>query len=272
MESNRDVTPVLPVAPYLGGKRKLAKRIVEKIEATPHSTYAEPFVGMGGVFLRRSRVPKAEVVNDFNRELATFYRILQRHYVPFMEMMRFQITTRTEFLRLVDTNPDTLTDLERAARFLYLQRTAFGGKVSGRNFGVSPERPGRFDITKLGPMLEDLHTRLAGVVVECLPYADFIRRYDRPTSLFYIDPPYWGCETDYGRGMFERADFERLAALLKGLQGRFILSLNDVSEVREIFSGFNIEAVETSYSVARTTEGRRRVGEVLITGGGFPEE
>ena len=55
-----------------------------------------------------------------------------------------------------------LTDLERAARFIYLQRTAFGGKVDGRHFGVSPDRPGRFDITQLRPMLEDLHQRLAG--------------------------------------------------------------------------------------------------------------
>ncbi len=57
-------------------------------------------------------------------------------------MLRFQLTTRSEFNRLVDTDPTTLTDLERAARFLYLQRTAFGGKISGRNFGVSKDRPG----------------------------------------------------------------------------------------------------------------------------------
>ena len=95
-----------------------------------------------------------------------------------MDTIKFRIPTRAEFIRLVETNPDTLTDLERAARFLYLQRTAFGGKVSGRNFGVSPDRPGRFDITKLALMLEDLHTRLSGVVIECLPYDEFIRRYD----------------------------------------------------------------------------------------------
>ena len=261
------VSPVRPVAPYLGGKRNLAKRVCSEIEAIPHAIYAEPFVGMGGVFLRRESAPKSEVINDFSREVATFFRILQRHYVAFMEMIRFQLTTRAEFERLVATSPDTLTDLERSARFLYLQRTAFGGKVSGRNFGVSPANPARFDVTKLGPMLEDLHTRLAGVVIECLPYAEFISRYDRPETLFYLDPPYWGCESDYGRHLFERADFERLAGLLEGLQGRFILSLNDVPAVREIFGAFDIEAVQTSYSVSRKVESRGTVGEVLITGG-----
>lgn len=263
--STQTVTPVRPVAPYLGGKRNLAKRLVAMIDQIDHTTYAEPFVGMGGVFLRRIHQPKAEVINDINKELATFYRILQRHYVPFMDMMKFQITTRAEFDRLVKTDPTTLTDLERAARFLYLQRTAFGGKVSGRNFGVSVERSGRFDITKLGPMLDDLHTRLSGVVIECLPYGDFITRYDRVSTLFYLDPPYFGGEDDYGKNVFERADFEKLSELLRGLSGRFILSLNDTPEVRDIFAGFTMEDVQVNYSIAKQGESRRAYGELIIS-------
>ncbi len=263
MASSRDAGPVSPVAAYLGGKRGLAKRIVGRIEAIEHTSYAEPFVGMGGVFLRRHHAPRSEVINDLNRDIANFFRILQRHYVAFMDTIRFQITTRAELLRLVDTDPETLTDLERAARFLYLQRTAFGGKVSGRNFGVSPGMPARFDITKLGPMLEDLHGRLAGVVIECLPYATFIARYDRPDALFYLDPPYWGSESDYGKGLFERAD-ARMAEVLHGLKGRFLMSLNDVPEVREIFRDFDIEAVETTYTVAARGKSRGKTGELII--------
>ena len=90
------VAPVRTAAPYLGGKKRLAKYLVARIDATPHQTYAEPFVGMGGVFLRRTRRPRLEVVNDRSREVATFFRILQRHYVQFMEMLRFQIATRVE--------------------------------------------------------------------------------------------------------------------------------------------------------------------------------
>src|SRR5258708_4808327 len=130
---------------------------------------------MGGVFFRRRHAPAAEVVNDINRDVATLFRVLQRHYVAFLDMMKFQLTTRAEFERLSATAAETLTDLERAARFLYLQRTAFGGKVAGRNFAISRDRPGRFDITRLVPMLEEVHTRLAGVVIECLPWQEFIR-------------------------------------------------------------------------------------------------
>lgn len=220
---------------------------------------------MGGVFLRRPERPKAEVINDLNRELAAFYRILQRHYPQFMEMLKFQITSRSEFLRLCDSDPNALTDLERAGRFLYMQRTAFGGKVSGRNFGVASGRPGRFDVNKLGPMLEDLHERMAGVVIECLPYGDFIARYDKPETLFYLDPPYYECERDYGAG-FERADFERMAMQLSQTKGRFILSLDDRPEVRKIFAGFGIAPVKTSYSIGRHNSTRAKsIGELLIS-------
>ncbi len=263
--AERFVSPVDPVAPYLGGKRNLAETIISYIDAIPHLTYAEPFVGMGGVFLRRRRVPRAEVINDINRDVATSFRVLQRHYVAFMEMMKYQITTRAEFERLVATDPDTLTDLERAARFLYLQRCAYGGKSTGQTFGVAGDRPGRFDITKLGPMLEDLHTRLSGIIIECLPFGDFIQRYDGPDTLFYLDPPYWGGETDYGKDVFARSDFRKLAQQMCDIEGRFILSINDVSEIRNVFDGFEFKEVEVTYTIGR--DSGKQVGELLISKG-----
>jgi DNA adenine methylase len=259
------VQPVRPVAGYIGGKRNLSRRLVARIAELPHTTYAEAFVGMGGVFLRRDCRPKVEVINDWSEDVSTFFRILQRHYVAFMDMLRFQLTTRAGFERLVKTDPSTLTDLERAARFLYLQRLAFGGKVAGRNFGVAPGNPARFDVTKLGPLLEAVHERLSGVTIERLPWADFLTRYDRSGTLFYLDPPYFGCERDYGAGMFSRDEFELMAAQLRELKGRFILSLNNHAEVRRIFAGFQIEEAETLYLVAGMANAKR-VTELLITG------
>lgn len=257
------VIPATPVAPYIGGKRNLAKRLVARINTIDHTLYAEVFVGMGGVFFRRTHRPRAEAINDYSRDVANLFRILQRHYPQFMDTIKYQITSRTEFERLIKCEADTLTDLERAARFLYLQRTSFGGKVASQNFGISPDRPARFDLTKLAGMLDDAHERLSGVMIECLPYAAFIKRYDRKGTLFYLDPPYYNCENDYGKGMFERADFDRLSTLLRGIKGRFILSLNDTPEVRNIFSSFNIEEVRTTYSVAKGKAKAAR--EVIIS-------
>ena len=160
------------------------------------------------------------------------------------------------------SNLDTLTDLERAGRFLYLQRLAFGGKVAGRDFGVDTNT--RFDVTKIGPPLVEIHERLAGVVIECLPWSDFIARYDSPTMLFYLDPPYWGSETDYGAGIFSRTDFIRLAVRLAAISGRFILSVNDVPETRDAFARFAIERVATRYTVAGGKWSD--VAEIVVTG------
>ncbi|MDR2172697.1 MAG: DNA adenine methylase [Burkholderiales bacterium] len=247
--NQQQTQPVLPVAAYVGGKSRLAAQIISIIAEVPHQTYAEPFVGMGGVFLRRPFRAKGEVINDYSRDVATFFRVLQRHYTPFLEMLRYQITTRADFDRLLKTPPDTLTDLERSARFLYLQKVCYGGKRDMQTFGVHLERPSRFDLTKLIPMLDDVHERLSSVVIECLPYGDFIERYDRATTLFYIDPPYYQCEGYYGKNMFERADFERLATQLANIRGRFILSLNDHPEIRRIFKAFKIMPVKLRYSV-----------------------
>ena len=197
--------------------------------------------------------------------MANLFRILQRHYVQFMDTIKFGITTRTEFERLIAVDPDTLTDLERAARFLYLQRTAFGGKVSGRNFGVQIGQGARFDITKLAPMLEDIHTRLSGVVIECLDFEAFIRRYDRPGTLFYLDPPYHGSESDYGRTLFSRDDFARLEGVLRGLSGRFLMSINDTPEIRAIFAEFTIEEVTTTYSVGLKAGEKGGAAELIVS-------
>ena len=254
-----------PAFPYIGGKRNLSRELAARIEAIPHKTYAEVFVGGAGVFLRRRTRPKAEVINDLSADVWTFYRVLQEHYAYFREELRFKLTSRAEFERLVALDPSTLTDLQRAARFLYLQKVAFGGKVTGRNFGVSSgsHRPGSFDVTKLGPLLQDLHERLAGVIVERLPWEDFIRRYDSPEVLFYLDPPYFACEGDYGADLFDRGQFERMAAVLASIQGRFILSLNDRPEVRRIFAHFGLEAVGTHYGLAGV--GAQPARELIIT-------
>lgn len=244
------VDPVRPVAPYVGGKRNLAGRLVERIAQIPHALYAEPFVGMGGVFFRRTSRPPVEVINDISADVATLFRILQRHYQPFLDTLKWQLSARAEFERLMRVDPDTLTDLERAARFLYLQRQTFGGKVDGRSFGVTRTSPSRFDLTKLVPMLEAAHDRLAGVTIERLPFDRFIARYDTPGTLFYLDPPYAGCEEDYGAGVFSPDDFAHLRGLLERAKGRFLLSINDTPMIRDVFAGMAIEEVELNYRIS----------------------
>ncbi|WP_407717638.1 DNA adenine methylase [Komagataeibacter rhaeticus] len=80
--------------------------------------------------------------------------------------------------------------------------------------------------------------------------------------MFYLDPPYWGCEDDYGKSVFSPDDFGRIADLLGSLKGRFIMSINDVPEIREIFGRFQIEEVMTTYSVGLK---KKSAAELLIS-------
>lgn len=243
------VSPVQPVAAWVGGKKQLARRLCKIIDAHPHQTYVEPFVGMGGVFFRRRRAAPVEVINDISQDVTNLFRILREHFPQFIDTLKFQITSRAEFDRLSSVNPSTLTDLQRAARFLYLQRLAFGGKVRGQTFGVANERPARFNLTALEPMLQEAHERLSGVVVECLPWSQIIAKYDHPGAFFYLDPPYHGSEDYYGKGLFSFEQYRVMAQLLSQLEGRFVLSINDTPQIRDVFAAFDQRQVDVTYTV-----------------------
>lgn len=245
---------------WLGGKSQLADRIVDRMPE--HDTYCEVFAGAAWVLFRKPP-SKVEIINDINRELTTLYRCVKHHLAELVAQFRWMLIARDEFDAFLRTPADTLTDIQRSARFYYLSKTAFGAKVRGPSFGIAATGSPRLNLLRVEEELSEAQLRLARVWIENRPYAEVIERFDRPGTLFYVDPPYWGCEGDYGVNLFERADFQRLAELLGRVRGRFILSLNDVPEIREVFAGFNIESVQTRYTISakRSTP----VGEVLIT-------
>ncbi len=131
----------------------------------------------------------------------------------------------------------------------------------------------RFDVSKLGPVLEDIFERLSGVVIENLDWSDILDRYDRADALFYLDPPYWGCEDDYGKEIFSRDDFHRIAEKLRSMKGRAIVSLNDTpGGVRETFDGLNMETFDIQYMIGQASGGPKDVKEVLIYNFDLPDE
>lgn len=234
-----------PLSGWIGGKMQISRTIVPLIQ--PHECYVEPFAGAAWIFFRKPE-SNVEVLNDLNRDIVTLYRVIQHHLEEFIRYFRWVLVSRDEFERWKRVAPDTLTDIQRSARFYYLQKLSFGGRIAKPTLGISTTHPPRLNLLRIEEELSAAHLRLARVYVENLPYSDLIARYDRPTTFFYLDPPYWGCEDYYGKALFAREDFARLAEQLRGLQGRFILSLNDVPEVRALFAGFEIQAVTCRYS------------------------
>lgn len=245
---------------WQGGKSLLAPRIIERMP--DHDAYCEVFAGGAWVLFSKPE-SKVEIINDINRDLVTLYRCVKHHLAELVMQFRWMLVARDEFDRFMATPADSLTDIQRAARFYYLTKMAFGAKVRAPTFGIAATAPPRLNLLRIEEDLSEAHLRLARVYVENKPYAEVLTRYDKPGTLFYLDPPYWGCEGDYGAGLFGREDFQRLAAQLAGLKGKFILSLNDRPEVRETFGAFQVEAVKTRYTIG--TANRGEVGEVLIT-------
>ncbi|MGK0289833.1 MAG: DNA adenine methylase, partial [bacterium] len=87
-------------------------------------------------------------------------------------------------------------------------------------------------------------------------------RYDRPHTLFYLDPPYFNSETDYGKNIFSKEDFFQMSEILRNIEGKFLLSINDTPEIREIFSGFEFHEVKVRYSIGKQS---KKNPELIIT-------
>ncbi len=244
---------------YIGGKSRLAKTIIA--ELPEHTTYSEVFAGACWVLFAKEP-SRYEVINDINSDLVAFWRVVQNHLEEFMRQFKFLLVSREWFEDWKrQAEAGGLTDIQRAARFYYLQRCSYGGKVVGRTFGGGPLRLPRINLLRLEEELSAVHIRLARVTIEHLAWSEFIRRYDRPCTLFYLDPPYYNCEDYYG-DQFCRADFDRLADQLAGIEGKFVLSLNDVPAVRNTFKAFRITKVITTYTV--NNDNRQQANELLI--------
>lgn len=245
---------------WLGGKSRLADRIIERMP--DHQTYCEVFAGAAWVLFKKPE-SKVEIINDINADLTNLYRCVKHHLGELVAQFRWMLVSRDEFDRFLKTPADTLTDIQRAARFFYLAKSSFGARIVRPTYGISATGAPRLNLLRIEEDLSEAHLRLARVFIENKPYDQVIQRFDKPGTLFYVDPPYWDCESDYGEGLFSREDFGRLAGLLDGLKGRFILSLNDAPGVRETFANFNIEAVKTRYSISGAK--KQEAAEVLIS-------
>ena len=237
----------LPIVPWIGGKRRLAKHILPLFPA--HTCYVEPFCGAAALYFLKTP-SKIEVINDINGELVNLYRVVKHHLEEFIRQFKWALVSRQIYKWLQDTPEETLTDIQRAARFYYLQKQAFGGKVADHTFGTSTTSAPRFNLLRIEEELSMAHLRLSRTLIEHLDWHQCIERYDRPHTLFYCDPPYWGTE---GYGVeFGLENYDHMAELARSTKGKMIISVNDIPEMRQAFNGLNIQTVDISYNLKVT--------------------
>lgn len=240
-----------PIIPWQGGKRRLASQILPLFPE--HQCYVEPFAGGAALFFLKEPSP-VEVLNDINGDLVNLYRVVKHHLEEFVRQFRWALSSRQLFEWSKATPPATLTDIQRAARFFYLQKLCFGGKAGGQNFGTATTSGPRLNLLRLEEDLSAAHLRLAQTVGEHLAWDECLRRYDRPDTLFFMDPPYLGTA---GYGVeFPVSEYTRMAELMRSIQGRAVVTVNDLPAMREAFRGFPTKVVRTTYTVGGKDRGK----------------
>lgn len=229
------MSPTRPALRYHGGKWKLAPWIVSRFPA--HRIYVEPFGGGASVLLRKPR-SYAEVYNDIDGEIVSFFRVLQD---PAQSLRLEQLLIDTPFARdeFVLAYQPTNDPVERARRLLIRSFMGFGSdgyndarmtgfRANSNRSGTTPAR----DWRNFPAQVSRLHDRLRGVVIENRPAAEVLRQHDATTTLFYVDPPYVfssraTCKNSGGKNYrFEMTDDDHreLAKVLRSLSGAVILS------------------------------------------------
>lgn len=231
----------------VGGKTTLRPHIIPKIPE--HKTYVEPFLGGGAIYLGKKPSEK-EVVNDKDTNLIKAWRELKKK--SNVDMKQYD-TTDMNKLNSFYTSSAT-TGIPYLVKEIVKSKNTFSGIGTGKLYrNTSPYTTLR--------QKKQYEERMKNTTILSMDYEKVIKKYDSPDTFFYLDPPYENSSRHYTHGKF---DFEKLASILRKMKGKFLLSLNDSSSIREIFKGFNTHSVTLPTSKFRNRGGSNTRKEVLI--------
>ena len=257
---------------WVGGKSRLRKAIIPLIP--PHKCYVEPFGGAAWVLFGKLPSP-IEVLNDIDEELINFFRVVKHRPEDLLESFDLELVSRSEFRRLADTDPQLLSDIDRAHRFYYLIMAGWGGEARYPRFQTSTSDGGHGNrlvgaLKSLRKRIEPVHERLRTVIIENLEWKECIDRYDRRESFMYLDPPYPGNGANYKHNMRSMAEHAAIAERLDGLRSKWMLSSYDTEEVRNRFREYNIiplrsaSGMRSSKSEARLSGRRNTLNREVV--------
>lgn len=246
----------------MGGKQALYPTILQRFPpGFRNMMYVEVFGGGGSVLLNKERSVR-EVLNDANGNLINLYRVVREHPEELKDRLLYVLHNREDFKiaqrRLAQFPP--ADPIQRAADFYQIIRQSYAG--NGKQFcAVARSMWAGF------PAIDRVAGRLQGVTLEIEDFETIFQRYDSPNTHFYLDPPYFFTEDYYPGNIFQRKDHARLAAILLGAQGLWLLSYNLCPEVLELYQqpGILIEEVDRINNMAQRYEGGAVYREVLIS-------
>lgn len=242
--------------PWIGGKKLLRKEILKRFPEELPTRYIEVFGGAGWVlFYKDVNTKQLEVFNDLNGDLINLYRCIKYHVEEVEKECAMLLNSREVFFDFKSQlNERGLTDIQRAARYLYLIKISYG--ADRETYGTNSK-----NLYYAVDMLKDISKRLQRVVIENKCYDDLIKVYDRTGALFYLDPPYFKTEKYYGE-LFSKEDHLKLKEILSNIKGKFILSYNDCEFIRNLYADFYIEEVNRNNNLIQ--QDKTRYKELII--------
>lgn len=231
----------------IGGKSRLVKRLIPMFP-TDIETFVEPFVGAGNIFWRLEHNPDIKyVINDFDESVVKIFKAL-KNGDKCLETAGTEIS-REEFKRLRNKTGRTACDE------INILRNSFFAQ--GRSY--------KEDTIRLRPYpkerLEEAQEILKNTTILNQSFEKVIEKYDDKTTFFYLDPPY---ENPNQNDYKDYVTPEQVYDAVKNIKGRFLLSYNNSSKIRNIFKEFNIKAIKTAYAKTQNIGERTRT-ELIIT-------
>jgi DNA adenine methylase len=209
---------------YYGGKQKLVPYVLPRM-AKDHKLYAEPFCGGAAIFFAKEP-SEIEVLNDTNRELINFYRVVQNDFSSLEKEIRISLHSRDLHRKasVMYNNPDLFSEVKRAWAVWVLSSQSFSCMLDGSwGFDKTENRSTKLIQAKKERFTEELAIRLQNVQLECADALYVIRSRDSADAFFYCDPPYYNSDMGHYDG-YTIEDFEMLLNTLAGIKGRFLLS------------------------------------------------
>jgi DNA adenine methylase len=264
-----------PFVKWAGGKRQILSVIKANLPEN-FERYLEVFLGGGAVFFNLTS--KFSAINDINRELINAYRTIKSDVDGMIKELRKHQKNNTKkyFYRIRKKSPKDMTKVERAARFIYLNKTCFNGLYRENSKGLFNVPFGKYsnpnicDESNLRAVSRYLNS--TGVKIESLPYNKFILKHAQPGDFIYLDPPYYPMKetsfTKYHKGKFLEAEQVELCELYKALDKRgckVLLSNSNSPFIKQLYAGFNIVEVSASRAVNSDSSkrGKSKI-EVLV--------
>ncbi|MBQ6159489.1 MAG: DNA adenine methylase [Oscillospiraceae bacterium] len=269
---------VAPVVKWVGGKRQLIDEIVPLLPKK-FSTYCEPFLGGGAVLFEIQ--PKKAIINDLNDDLMRVYRVIRDNVEELIIQLQEFENTAEAYYRIRDldrdkVNYDLLTDTNKAARTVYLNKTCYNGLFRVNAAGEFNSPFGNYKNPNIvnAPTLRAVNKYLSAPGIQLFS-EDFEATMKRvPEGGFvYIDPPYdpisdTASFTGYNKGGFDREEQRRLKRCCDELTRRgikFLLSNSSTAFIRELYADYNVKTVHARRAINSDARKRGAVEEVLIT-------